>query len=80
MNLYYIKWEDSRGVSASWVHLEDIESETCILMSVGWLLKETDELIHIVPHIGDDPKQGCGDMVIPKKCILEMLKIKIGDK
>lgn len=77
MDLYYVEWLDSRGVGTSWRHLEDMESETCVLRSVGWLMKNTKDLIHIVPHFGDDPAQGCGDMVIPKRCVLKKIKINL---
>ncbi len=70
LDLYYIEWVDSRSGHASWVHLEDLESDYCTLSSVGWAIKETDDFIHLMAHIGDDPKQGCGDMVIPKCCIV----------
>lgn len=72
--LIYIEWIDSRGSRAEWTHLEDMDNECCLLNSVGWVLKDTDELIHIVPHMGDDPKQGCGDMVIPK-CSIRTLRV-----
>lgn len=79
MKLVYLEWLDSRGVSASWSHLEDLASECCVLKSVGWVLTENKDLIHIVPHLGDDPAQGCGDMVIPKRCVLKKINLNIDE-
>ncbi len=76
MDLVYIEWIDSRGVSASWDHLESLDSELCTIKSVGWVLKQTEDLIHIVPHLGHDPDQGCGDMVIPTNCIIKKRNLK----
>lgn len=75
LHLYYIEWIDSRGTHESWTELKDMASEYCILSSVGWAIKEDDELIHLVPHIGSDPEQGCGDMVIPKISIRHIKKL-----
>ncbi len=80
MKLVYLEWIDSRGVSESWYYLKDLESKCCILKSVGWVIKEDRQLIHIVPHVGDDPKQGCGDMVIPKRCVLKKIEIIIDEQ
>jgi len=67
LDLYYIEWVDSRSGHPSWVRLEDIESAYCTISSVGWAIKETDEFIHLMAHIGEDPEEGCGD---PKCCIV----------
>lgn len=76
MELVYLEWIDSRGVSSSWDHLESLDSELCTVKSVGWVLKMTEDLIHIVPHLGHDPDQGCGDMVIPMNCIIKKRNLK----
>jgi len=67
--LCYIEWVDSRGTHGSWTELSSMDTSYCIINSVGFILKETDDLIHLVPHVSYDSDQGCGDMVIPKVCI-----------
>jgi hypothetical protein len=74
--LYHIEWLDARGCNAEWVHMEDLHSSLATVHSVGWVHKETDEYIHLVSHFGADPDQGCGDMVIPKSCIVKKRRLK----
>lgn len=77
--LLYIEWTDSRGCHASWQHVEAIaDDEPCKLRSVGWVIKDTRDHIHLAPHIGDDPEQVCGDMIIPKLAITKRRVVKIG--
>lgn len=76
--LVYVEWMDSRGVSASWEHLETLqENDLCIIRSVGWLLREESDFIQIVPHLGIDPDQGCGDMTIPVSQISRRIVLDI---
>lgn len=75
LDLLYIEWVDSRGTHESWTELEDMVSECCVISSVGWAIKEDEELIHLVPHLGSNPDQGCGDMVIPKVSITYQMKL-----
>lgn len=78
IGLYYVKWMDSRGVSASWVFVDQVEHEACILHTVGAILKETEDVITIVPHFElKDGKidQLCGEMTIPKVAIIKTEKI-----
>ena len=76
--LLYIEWTDSRGCHSSWQHVEAIaDDEPCKLRSVGWVVNETSKYIHLAPHIGDDPEQVCGDMVIPKFAITKRRVLSI---
>lgn len=75
LDLMYVEWVDSRGTHESWIELEDMANEYCTISSVGWVIKEDEELIHLVPHLGDNPDQGCGDMVIPKVSIIYKMKL-----
>ncbi len=77
LNIVYIEWIDSRGTHSSWTELDDMAHDPCIIKSVGYVVNETENSIHIVPHIGTDPEQGCGDMVIPKVAII--LQYKLGN-
>lgn len=78
MKLVYVEWVDSRGVSENWNTFAWLkENDICVVRSVGWLLQDTKELIQIVPHIGDDPEQGCGDMTIPRSQVKRMTALKL---
>lgn len=73
MRLVLVEWVDSRGVSQGWEELDDMKKrEFCVVRSAGWLFQNTDEFIQIVPHMGTNPDQGCGDMVIPRSAVLSV--------
>lgn len=78
MDLIYVEWIDARGVGGDWQELVDMKSVYCVCKSVGWLIKEDDDMIHICPHLGDEPEQGCGDMVIPKISVKKRVKLSVG--
>lgn len=78
--LLYIRWHDAAGASADWQHLEDLDDRPLkdyIINSVGFVLRETETVIHIAPHIheGYEQDQYCGDMQIPKSAIIEQWEI-----
>lgn len=85
MKLEYIEWSDSVGCGADWTTLEDLkEMQESVCRSVGWVVADTANHIVIVPHIHDgqsygealySPKQGCGEMTIPKKSIQRREKL-----
>ena len=81
-NLYLVKWIDSYNSPSSWEYIDEMsEPDNMICVSVGWIEKETEENITIIPHLADiynKESKGCGVgwMVIPKVAILERKKIK----
>ena len=78
-DLVVVDWVDSRGVSASWTLLDDCrEDGICSMQSVGWVGHITDDLIMICPHVGDDPKQVCGEMHIPMVAVKNIERIRRG--
>lgn len=84
MRLVMVEWVDSFGCTSNWGELvEDCQPEPIVCKSVGWLFRETSECMVIVPHVadvpGDSPKQGCGDMTIPVRCIRQTHDLAIRD-
>lgn len=76
-DLVLVEWIDSRGVSARWTELDDLkEYGVCLVKSSGWLIRCDKKVIHIAPHIGTDPDQGCGDMAIPRSQVSKIRKVK----
>lgn len=70
--LVLVEWTDARGVGAAWDEINKMCQGVCAVSSVGFLAKETDEYMMLVPHIGDegdDEDQGIGEMYIPKTAI-----------
>lgn len=79
--LLYIRWHDAAGVSADWQHLGDLDGKPLkdyVVDSVGFVLRETENVIHLGPHFHEDGSnsQYCGDMQIPKSAIIEIWEIK----
>ena len=79
MRLVLIEWLDSYGCSSKWQDLDGCYARPLICRSVGWLVQDRDDCKVIVPHITDSstdtPQQGCGDMTIPTKAILQIIDL-----
>lgn len=81
MKLVLIEWQDSLGCSANWQKLDGIEPPKPLLcQSVGWLMYDGADCKVVVPHLTKDhanaPRQGCGDMTIPTKCITKLKTLR----
>lgn len=73
MKVVKIKWRDSRQIHG-WCLLEDITEDSCVIDTVGFLIKET-ELDYVVAlSVGENPPQANGINVIPKCCVIEIIK------
>ena len=82
MRLVLIEWVDSFGCSSEWQQLDGCDARPLLCRSVGWLVQDKEDCKVIVPHISDRdhlnaPQQGCGDMTIPTKAILNILDIQL---
>lgn len=77
--LVLIEWEDSYGCTSSWEVLdEQNEVKKVVAKSVGWVFKETEYAIVVVPHIAQisgATDQGCGDMTIHKSAIVRQVEL-----
>lgn len=79
MKLVLIDWIDSHSGNG-WQSLDDMKGFAKALhcRSIGWLLVRNKDCTTVVPHIYDDSKNknikpnGCGELVIPNKCITKM--------
>ena len=74
--LVLIKWVDSYSVYEHWDFIKDI-SEPIIIecISVGFVIKETNESILIIPHISGKNEAGKGGICIPKISITELKQL-----
>lgn len=82
MELVLIEWQDSLGCSSNWQPLGDCAPEPFVCRSVGWLLYDGKDTKVVVPHIHNENEsgiasQGCGDIAIPSRSILRMVKLTI---
>jgi len=74
----YVEWFDSRGGNGRWDFIDDdIKMGVVLCKTLGFLIKESEEYILIIPHLVDidDDRQGCGDMMIYKKQIKKIQEI-----
>ena len=78
----YLKWIDSRGVHDHWQKISELGNgpvDCCVMESFGFVIREDEVGIHLAPHVGfdGDHTQYCGDMQIPKVCILERKDLEV---
>ncbi|WP_278747662.1 MULTISPECIES: hypothetical protein [Parasutterella] len=71
MRIEIIKWVDTFGCPPGWEFEDELEYKVTEVTSVGFIRKETDTVVVLVPHIsGADRKQIAGHICIPRKQIL----------
>ena len=73
-----IEWADHCSLSNNdrgWRPWSEIENmEVVPIFSVGWVVKETDQYVIMVSHLGDD-NDVYGEMLIIKTCITRRLML-----
>lgn len=79
MKLVLVNWHDAAGGNKSgWRSLDSMKNDTLHpVMSVGFLLRQTSELVTVVPHVSGD--QGDGEIDIPTSWIVGSI-IELGAK
>lgn len=80
--LVVIHWIDSCSIEG-WTSLEEIPLEPTLVVSVGWILAETENALTLVPHCGetDGHEAVSGSMTIPLICIKRRIRLDLnGDK
>jgi hypothetical protein len=54
MKLVIVEWQDSRQPSSSWQWADEAENpEPVLCLTVGWLLRETEDALLVVQSLGD---------------------------
>ena len=74
-DIVIIEWVDSVRAS-DWTYVEDVDEKPMDCISVGFLLKETEDSVTIAQNYGLKPEQVCNIMTIPKCSIKNIRKIK----
>lgn len=69
-----IEWVDSVRAS-DWTYVEDVDEKPMDCISVGFLLKETEDSVTIAQNYGLKPEQVCNLMTIPKRSIRSVKEI-----
>lgn len=75
--LVIIRWQDSRQPCGQWRYLSALPEQKAVeVASVGWLIKDTDEVKVICQNVGDlgspENAQASGIMTIPTRCVLSI--------
>ena len=73
--LKFVVWEDAFGCPAGWEMLEDIERETSVVHSVGFVIEETEQTITLAPHVAGqnrEERQFAGVITLPKRQIISI--------
>jgi len=78
--LVYVRWLDSRSVGRGWVLSENVQSDVMTCHSVGWILKDLEYSIILIPHFAENPEQCNGGLEIPKRAILSQTQLNINGK
>ena len=80
----YIRWHDAASRQSDWASPNDIPDKPLAIQSIGWLVKENDDLVAITvaydednPEWGEDTGVVLTALVIPKSCIIEMRTIRL---
>lgn len=74
-DIVIIEWVDSVRAS-DWAYVEDVDEKPMDCISVGFLLKETEDSVTIAQNYGLKPEQVCNLMTIPKRSIRSIKEIK----
>jgi len=71
-DLVFIRWEDSVGCLAGWVHIEDVRGVSVSeVESVGWVAAIKKRGVQLVPHLVVKNAGGAmGVLTIPRSAIL----------
>lgn len=75
-DLVMINWQDACSFD-SWVTLDQAKTQTLAnVVSVGWVLEETDSHIVIIPNVCPENDTGFGTFAIPKPWIKKMTLLR----
>lgn len=77
LKLVVIEWVDAFGCPGGWEFECDADPRVTTVVTVGFVMKETDEFVFVVPHVSTtkDQRQFAGHMAVPKKQINNMTSI-----
>lgn len=77
--LIVVEWVDSAGGRGGWVQFEDLGGSIAYATTVGYLVKETDEMIllvsNFIPQNNEVAQVFCNYMGIPKCAIKKSITI-----
>jgi len=69
MQQVQVYWVDARSEDG-WTEQKDVEPRLAHITTLGYRVKETDEVLCVAASVDDATDQVSGIMFIPKQCIL----------
>ena len=75
--LLYVEWIDPVGPHDEWTKISKvIKSGTALIRSVGFVARDDEKVLVLIPHVNDEQKDCFGDITIPKGCIKKRRVLK----
>ena len=80
--IYLIEWYDSYSLGDGWLSVRSLKKpKKMVCVSVGYILKETKDVILIASHITDIREKKClgttrGILIIPKGTIIKKKRLE----
>ena len=72
MKIVKVDWVDICSGTVHWSHLEDVEASPLICVSVGMVVKETDDIICIAQNYSLDENLVSDTMTFPKAIVTKV--------
>lgn len=71
--LVSVKWTDAHAVTETWTQIDDLDDESCLVLSVGYLLPESKPgHIVLIQSIIEDSEEVDGVLAIPLGMVQEV--------
>lgn len=75
MKSVYLEWEDSESLS-SWKYVDELPIDVHICRSLGWIIKETKDVLVIASSVSSGGDQCTGAIGIPKRAITRRISVE----
>ena len=78
--LKFVIWEDAFGFPSGWQREDELQIETSVVHSVGFIVAETAEQLTLAPHVGgqnQENKQFAGVITLPKRQIISISSCRV---
>lgn len=75
--LVLIEWDDATQPIPEWIDAETVDTEPCVIRSIGWLVKKTGRTVVLAMAHADGVLQGVA--TIPTSAIRRIVDLKIDE-
>ena len=71
-----IHWNDSQG-SSGWTHELDRQVTAAPIVTLGWLLEETEDTYSVACHWDEGNNSSHAPLTIPKSCVTDVWEVTL---